>query len=279
MKIKVSIIIVHYKADLEFFNCLKSIKKNWPKFGLEIIVVDNDETPTIETRLKKEYSFIKYVKNYKNLGFGAANNIGAKLAKGEYLFFLNPDTEIYKNTIENLVQFLDKNKNAAVVAPTLMDENKKVFSLQGTEILTPLNAIFALSFINKYFPNNLIAKKFWLKNINKNNIRKVGVVPGTAFMIRKNIFEKLNGFDENFFLYFEENDLCKRIIDLDFENFMIPDSLVLHLWGRSTRFNPDRDKIFTQSRFYYFKKHFGLVWAIIVELFLNNKLKLKRLSI
>src|SRR3989344_8602955 len=109
MNSNVSLIIVSYKVKREIFNCIRSIIESKPKINFEIIVVDNDEKNTIEEDLKKQFPGVKYVKSSKNIGFGAGNNLGAKHAKGGYLFFLNPDTEVLEGTINNLYDFIISN--------------------------------------------------------------------------------------------------------------------------------------------------------------------------
>lgn len=97
----------------------------------------------------------------------------------------------------------------------------------------------------------------------------VDVVPGTAFMIRTSLFKKLNGFDERFFLYFEENDLCRRVQEQGLQCFITPYAQVIHLWGRSTKHNPDANKFYLQSRFLYFQKYYGVLAAHFVQFFLS----------
>ena len=179
MKPLVSIIIVKYKSEKYLEQCLKSInnQSQW-----EIIIVDNDQ---------------------KNIGFSAGCNQGAKRAKGKYLFFLNPDTIVQPGAIKNMVKFLDRYEKAGIVAPLILDKNKKPYQKQGTAELTPLAALFSFSWFIKFWPKNPWANRYWLADWNKKTAKEVAVVPGSALMIRKDVFEKINGFDENFFLYFE----------------------------------------------------------------------------
>lgn len=251
------------------FGCLEAIWELHSKLNCEIIVVDNDEKKSIEKELKTKFSWVKYIKSPGNIGFGAGNNLGVKHTKGEFLFFLNPDTKVLKGSIDRLLKFLLKNKNAGIVAPLLLDKNSRPYQLQGTQELTPFKAFFALSFVNKIFPNNPVSKRFWLSTWNKKTIREVDVVPGTAFLIRRDLFEKIGGFDESFFLFFEENDLCKRVKKLGYKIYINPASRILHFWGLSTKHGKNIDRVFSQSRFLYFKKHFGLLSAFFVHLILN----------
>jgi hypothetical protein len=182
---------------------------------------------------------------------------------------LNPDTLLYKGTIDELVKFLDKNRKAAVVAPNFFHKNKKLFKYQGSQELTPFRAIFALSVINKLFPNNPISRKYYLKDLDNKRIREVDSVPGSCFMIRKSVFDRVGGFDENFFLYFEEADIFKRIKELEYTIHMIPSAKVVHLHKKTTPRSKKTKKIFEKSRYLYFRKHFGLIKALVVEGFLR----------
>ena len=244
-KIKVTIVIVFYRDKNKLLKCLTSIKKSNIKLGYEIIVVNNS-AESLNLR------GVKHIKASKNLGYGAGNNLGIKSANGEYIFVLNPDTEILPRSIDKLVNFLNQNKKVAVVAPILLDSQGKPFSQIDDKELTPTIALFTLSFLGKFF----------LKLTPATTTQKVDAVQGSAFMIRKKVFVEADGFDENLFLFFEENDLAKRVRALGYQIFVNPDSKVIHYWRK----NPKLKKYFNKSRFYYFKKHYGLIWALIIEL-------------
>lgn len=275
-KVKLSIIIVHYKVKNELFECIKSIQKEQTKIPYEIIVVDNDERELIKGELKEKFPWVRYVKSPYNIGFGAGNNLGAKHAQGDLLFFLNPDTSVFPQAIDILASFLLKEKNIGIVAPLLVDNDNSIYSQQGSQELGVLQGIAALSFLNKLFPNNYISRKFFLAGWDKKNVKEVDVVPGTALMIKNEIFNKIGKFDERFFLYFEEFDICNRVKELGYKIYILPKAKVKHIWEASTKKAAfDVKKIFVQSRFYYFKKHYGLVSALIVEAFARfNKIHL-----
>lgn len=262
----VSIIIVHYHVEKRLFACLHSLYAQKTVYPFEIIVVDNDEKPHIEKKLIEAFPNVRYIKNEKNTGYSGGNNLGAKHAKGAFLFFLNPDTLFESSVLDQLASFLEVQNEVGVVAPLLLDENKKPYPLQGAQELTPIRAIFSLSSLQKLFPKNRIANAYWNKDWNKKNSREVDIVPGSAFLIRKNLFEKLHGFDESYFLYFEEHDLCNRVKVSGFKCVMVPSAKVIHFWGESTQ-KSDKNikKIFQKSRFYYFRKFYGLPVALLTE--------------
>lgn len=262
--VTVSIIIVFYNGIEALKKCLSHIRKYPPDFSYEVIVVNNGEEK-IETIVKKILTNAVYIKSHKNVGYGKGNNIGAKHSKGTFLFILNPDTYIQKGTIDKLCTFLQRNRNAAVVAPTLLYPNGTMYELQGTETLTPFSGIAAHSFVNTLFPKNPISQRYYLLNTLKSKVREVKTVPGCAFLIRKSIFSEVGQFDEKIFLYFEESDLGMRLQKKGYKLFIIPNANVIH--DHSFDNSLELKKYNKQSRFYYFKKHYGLVAALLVELF------------
>lgn len=272
-KVQVSIVIVNYRVEDEIIACIYSILKSNPKASIEIIVVDNDEKSKLKAKLKEKFKKVIYIKSQRNLGYSKGNNLGVKHSKGNFLFFLNPDTIVLPQAVDKLVEFLKKEKEAGIISPLLLDANDMPYQ-QGSRELGILQGLVALSFLNKLFPNNPISKKYFLCDWDKKNTKEVDVIPGTAFMIRRDLFNEIEGFDDQFFLYFEEFDLCKRIRKLGYKIFILPSARVRHVWGASTKKSDlNLNNIFRKSRFYYFNKHYGLIPAIFVDLFLRiNKI-------
>lgn len=263
--ITVSIIIVSFNDESFLLTCIESIIKN-TSISFEIIVVDNANLLSLKNKLHKLFPKVSYLATQENLGYGAACNIGATHAKGKFIFVLNPDTLLFNKTIENLTNFLQDHSDVGIVSPLLLDNNKIPYSKQGTEKLTPITAIFSLSRIHKYFPNNYIAKQYWLTSWDKKNPREVGVSPGTAMLLPNSLYKKLNGFDSNIFIYYEECDLCLRAMNLGYKTCILPSAKLIHYWGQSTpnaTLNRHRMKV---SRNYYMNKHFGPFWRSVVNI-------------
>lgn len=263
---KISIIIVNYRVKKFLFNCIELLYKSSYK-NIEIIVVDNDEVKKIKKDLKKKFPKVIYIESSENVGYGRANNIGAIRANGEYLFFINPDTEIHKDALRELITFFEKKKKTGIVAPLLLKKDGSVMEEQGSSLLTPMSAVRGLTFL-KNLPI-LGDKNYRHQKWDKKTIEEVDVVPGTAFMIKRKLFEKIGGFDDDFFLFFEEDQICRKVKELGFKNYIIPSAQVKHHWGESTKQNPKTDQIFKKSRFLYFKKNYGILKAVAVTSFLN----------
>lgn len=265
----ISIIIVHYKNEKDLFDCLDSLYGLKVSQSYEVIIVDNSENKNLQKPLlTKNYKNLQYISSPKNLGYGGGMNLGAKYSKGEYLFILNPDVVFNNDIISSLISKFKKHKRTGIISPLLYTTNNVIME-QGARELTPLRALIKLSFIEKLFPNNPISKDYWVKEWKDNSLKEVDSVPGTALIIKKQLFDEVRGFDENFFLYFEEFDLCKRIRERGYKIFIDPTSKLIHKWGTSTKLLKNRDEIFKKSRYYYFKKHFGFLKAITIESFLN----------
>jgi GT2 family glycosyltransferase len=161
---------------------------------------------------------------------------------------------------------MESNKSVAIAAPILIDSKGKTIQQITSKELTPFRYIFTYTFIAKLFPNNKVKTDILKRNSKTTKPYQVELVPGSALIIRKNVFDSLGGFDKNFFLYFEENDLCKRAINAGYKIYKVPDTKVFHDW-KPAEGNKKLKKVFEESRFYFFKKHFGEVPAYIVELF------------
>jgi GT2 family glycosyltransferase len=269
-----SIVIVNYKVREQILESIASIKNNLHKISYEIIIVDNEGDEILRNSLKS-YKEVKYIKSGSNLGFGGGNNLGVSKSLGEYILFLNPDTIVKKNSINKLLNFIKSDNTIGMVSPLLLNSKDKPFSTQSKNELTPINALFSFSLLRKLFPNKNIYNDPFFKKWDYKKPIEVEAVPGAALMIEKNLFNKVGGFDEKFFLYFEENDLSKRVRNLGFKLFVVPQAEVVHKVGQSTGKVKERDKIFKKSRRYFFRKHYGLLLSIFLEtLFSINKYSL-----
>lgn len=276
----ISIIIVNYKVKEKVLKSIESIYNSNPETRFEMIIVDNSRDSYLRKALVNKFPKVKYIKSKKNLGFGAGNNLGAKYAKGEYLFFLNPDTEVLGKTVDILYKFLEKNKEVAIVSPLILGKDKKPLDRQGYKELNFINGIFTFTYFRKKFPQFSISSFYSSDDWRKDPIKKVETVYGAALMIRAKIFNQVKGFDEDYFLFFEENDLSKRVRSLGYKLFINSNAKIIHEVGQSTKQLKERDEYFEKSRFLYFKKNFGILQACFFELVLKiNKYSILLLGI
>lgn len=255
MKTLLSVIIVTYNSSSHISRCLKSIKEKINS-EFEIIIVDNnssDDTLKEIERVKNEK--IKIIPQDQNLGFSMANNIGVKAAKGDILFFLNPDTEIEKIDVQSILDYLG-NTEIGIVAPKLIMDNGKVQP----------------SVMN--FPNvkNAILE-YWLGQKNKysqyapitDKPIQVEAVYGAAIFMKKTVYQSVGGFNNKYFLYFEDIDLCRKINKEGLKIIFYPDVIIRHSVGISSKTNPKTKALLVESA----KKYHGLIRHYLLYLILR----------
>ena len=242
--INMSIIIVNHNTREILKNCLNSIISNTKDINYEIIVIDNNSQDGSPEFIKKTFSEVRLIKNKENSGFGKANNLGASVTKGEYLFFLNSDTIIKDNSLNKLFFCAKKNKELGMIAPELLLKNgEKQEGAYGAEPTL----------------STLVFGKL-------TNSKRIDWLSGAALLIRKSLFEKIQGFDENFFMYFEDVDLSLRVRKLGYGLAICDEAKIVHLVGRSIKISQDRKRIYYASQNYFYKKHYGFLKYLIMKI-------------
>lgn len=244
-----SIIIVNYKSLAQLKICLRSISEKMAALEHEVIVSNNDTEPIQETL---PGSNVKLLEINRNIGFGSACNIGAREARGKYLCFLNPDTKIISSDFKKLPEKFEIDQRLGIISPKLLTEN-------GTSQHWSFGRDPTLW---QTIKNNLLPKK----NFSRDLPFEVDWVSGAALFIRKNLFEKLGGFDENFFMYFEDIDLCKRAKRLSFKISIFPEFKIIHSGGESFENKKTQKKYYYASQDLYFLKHFGKFSHFLLKL-------------
>ncbi|MCB0724855.1 MAG: glycosyltransferase family 2 protein [Ignavibacteriae bacterium] len=265
----VSIIIINYNQRDLVSECVKSIENNIHS-DYEILIVNN--TPEQDLRHLEEIATV--IPN-ANKGFSEANNLAAKEAKGEYLFFLNADTVVKNDSLKGAVEILDKEKVGAV--------GMKMYNADGT---------FQLSFWKENtFGNEKINKgseakfrqrdKEFIRKIENEHstVSKVDWVSGAAMLIKKDVFKEIGGFDENFFLFYEDADLCKRLKDKGYKIVFYPGSYITHYKGENVNEEFTGKTYFyaKKSQLLYYEKHNDLRDRVFLRIYLTVKFSFKYL--
>jgi GT2 family glycosyltransferase len=260
---KLSIIIVNYQSEQYLQKCLASLFRFNLGIDFEIVIINNDKKEKLD-KIKEEFSSIVLINSPKNSGFGAACNLGVKISQGDLLFFLNPDTEIL-NSFGPIINEFEQNLETGALGPKLLGENGKVQEWStGVEVS-----------LGDLIRNNLglpRSRKIWESLV----VKETYWISGAALFIPRTVFFEIGGFDENFFMYFEDNDLCRRIRKSGKKLFYFPKVTIRHLGGKSSQDLRKQKAIFFASQDYYFKKHFGLISVYTIKtlrsiaLFFNN---------
>ncbi len=263
--ILVSIIIVNYNSFDLLDKCLKSLIRFTKLKDYEIIVVDNNSTQGKIEDILNQYKGINLIKNSTNRGFAAANNQAIRIAKSEYILLLNNDTEFIEDTISKILDFYKKRNERLLIGCKLLNEDG---SLQPSvyQFPTILNIFSSNFFLYRVFPKSKRFNKYYLKELVIKEPIEVDVVIGAVIFCKKSDLMKLNGFDERFYFYAEETDLCKRFKDLGGKVIYYPNTAIYHKGGGATG-NNSWFKYKHQAIAYikYYQKHFtGINLALIL---------------
>ena len=229
----ISVIIVSFKSDHVIHKCIKSIDKS-----IDILVVDNSNNYEFKKNVERKYKNVKCILSNNNIGMGAGNNLAIKNLKKKFALILNPDVLLKKDTIKEIIEASKNIKSFAILAPISDQKENLNYKLENNEI----------------------------DKVDESSPFKVKSVDGFAMLLNIKKLKKIknfNFFDENFFLYLENDDLCKRIIDYKENIYVIPRSKIKHLGGKAV--NPkykneiefSRNWHWMWSKFYYNKKHYG----------------------
>ncbi len=261
--------IVNYNTKIHLKKCIASISKNPPKCSYEIIVVDNASKDGSKKFLKKiQRENIKVILNKKNIGFGAACNQIASAQKSSYILFLNPDVEVEKDGIDKLLNSLKGNKKVGVITGKLLfPDGSLQFSCRKSP--TILRVLFGReSVLRKIFPNNIISREFLMTDFDYNKIQFPDFIRGAVMLFKMDVFKKIGGFDEKFFLFFEDADICQRLKKMNYKIIYLPEAIFYHSLGESTKKQKIRTKITINiSMFYFIRKNMNYNFLLLSLLF------------
>ena len=228
-----TIVITTYRSEEKIENCLNSIDSD-----IRIIIVENSSNNKFKSDIEEKYKNVECILTKSNLGYGKANNIGLKKVLTKYSLVLNPDTILQKETLNNFFIFLNKNVNFALLGPS---QNENFSELEFSDLKS-------------------------------SNFFKVNSIKGFAMFFNMSKFVDIGFFDENFFLYLEEIDLCKRVKKIKQKIYVDENIRIFHYGGKSVNKSYSyetelvRNWHWMWSLFYYNKKHFNYFYAVILVL-------------
>lgn len=243
-----SIVIVSWNVQDKLFLCLKTLYLYNKKINFEVFVVDNNSHDDSAVMIKKHFPQVILIENKENLGFAKANNQAIKKAHSNNILLLNPDCEFIENSLEKLITFLSDHPDAEIVGCRLLNPDK---TLQPSvrSFPTLYTGIILFFKLHHIFSSKIILKKYLQVNFDYQKTQLVDQVMG-AFLFYK---KALGLLDENYFIWFEEVDLCKRSKRV----YFTPDINIIHYGGSSFAQvkTVNKQKYFYQSLLYYFKKN------------------------
>jgi GT2 family glycosyltransferase len=255
MKIVLSVIIVNYNGQLFLKDCLTSLYHHLNGIPFEIIVIDNYSIDQSNAYIKTNYPEIILLESPINYGFGKGNNEAVKHSKGEYLLLINNDTIVLDDLLPVLEKLISDN-SIGVIGINMLDKNKNYLPVAGN------------------FPTMI--NLFWMKKIQQNsnefktgkfskNTYEVDWISGSFLMIPKKVYNEVKGFDEAYFLYVEDVDLCRRIANNGYKRLFLPNYNYIHFVG----FNPSKNPLLVKGYEIYISKHFKGIQKTFISIALQ----------
>src|SRR6266849_8867400 len=232
-----SIIFVNWNSTAFLRECLKSIYARPFSFSLEIVVVDNDSPDKGIHAIKQEFPDVRIIERKVNLGFAVANNLGYRNSSGEFLLFLNPDTEVLGGSIEDLMETVKTIPDAGIVGCKLLNTNGSIQSSCIQTFPTILNQVLDIEVLQLRWPACTLWNLAPLFN-KSTSPASVEVISGACMMVRREVFEKAGLFSEDYFMYAEDLDLCYKVSRLGLKNYYVGCVEILHHGGKSSSQKP-----------------------------------------
>jgi GT2 family glycosyltransferase len=286
MNIDVTIIIVNYNTKDLLKDCLSSIYEKTVGLEYEIVVVDNASIDGSKQMVKNEFPDVKLIESKENLGFGRANNLGIINSKGKYIFLLNSDTILLNNAILIFYNYMEEhnsNESIGAIGGLLLDvKENPTFSFGEFP-----NTLSELRYIKRKIAEKILKTKPFNFSQFKNHLTiNVEFITGADLFIPKKVIEKIGLFDQQFFMYYEETDLQKRMADEGFRRLIIVGPKIVHLEGGSfsspSKLSYPNFSLNQKSLHIYMKKHFAgfdyVIFRIIMILLRSMIVFDRRLS-
>lgn len=274
--IDISIIIVNYNVKEFAANLLESLEKSKDRFRLEIFLVDNASSDGSVSYLKRRYPHVTYIENRDNTGFGKANNQAIRLARGTYTLLINPDTIVRQDTLKAMYGHMEKHPESGAAGCKMLNPDGTFAPESRRSVPTPMTALWKILGLTTLFPRNKRFSAYYLGGEDENKQGRVPVLSGAFMFFRTHVLKEAGGFDEQFFMYGEDIDLCYRIRQKGWEIDYVPDTSIIHYKGESTRKeNLDYVVTFNKAMYLFFRKHYSFGYTLFFRIFILSGIVLK----
>lgn len=254
---KISVVIVNWNSKDYVRKCLQSLRATCSDLLLQIIVVDGASYDGCEAMLRSEFPAVEFVQSSENIGFGQCNNLGVRVAKGEYLLLLNPDCEVMPGAIQALLSAYPTLTSAGLLGPRLLNTNNTLQKSCVQSLPTPLNQALDAEILRAIAPRLSLWGNY--KAFRSKAPVEVEAISGACMLVRTKLFLQCGGFSPEYFMYAEDMDLCAKMRRIPKRNYHVPEARVIHHGGGSSQRQPSTFSI-VQMRIAletYFRLHLG----------------------
>jgi GT2 family glycosyltransferase len=236
--IALSVIIVNWKSCDFLRKCVQTIEENTGNLNLEVIVVDNASYDGSGEMLAREFPSVTFIQNNKNQGYAYANNLGYQHSRGRNLLFLNPDTEVIGDALTRLTNVIETTPDAGVVGARLLNHDASLQMSCVQAFPSILNQVLDCDAFRHTFPkSSLWGIRALFENAGQPAV--VEAISGACMMIKRSVFESVNLFSTEYFMYSEDLDLCFKTARAGWNNYYVSDAAVIHYGGKSSKAKPE----------------------------------------
>ncbi len=236
---------------------LRSVRKASTKMEVEVFVVDNNSIDDSVKMVREQFPEVQLIANQENTGFSKANNQAIRIAKGEYVLLLNPDTVVEEDTFEKTVAFMDAHPDAGGLGVKMIDGKGKFLPESKRGFPSPKVAFFKTFGFSKIFPKSKTFNGYHLGYLDKDKVHEIDVLSGAFMLMRSSVLEEIGLLDETFFMYGEDIDLSYRIVKAGYKNYYFPETTIIHYKGESTKKGSlNYVRVFYNAMIIFARKHF-----------------------
>ena len=265
---QLSVVILNYNVRYFLELCLKSVTEALKGLEAEIIVVDNFSTDESCKMVKSKFPEVILIENKENFGFSKGNNIGVATAQGDYVCILNPDTMVAEDTFKILLDFAQSKSKLGILGCKLVDGKGHYLQESKRNVPTPIVSV------KKILGNS---KPYYANHLGENQTGEVDILVGAFMLMKRSIYNSLNGFDEDYFMYGDDMDFSYRVSKAGYQNYYNPSTTIIHFKGESTLKDKVYAKRFNEAMQIFFRKHFkpnffynAIIWSGIKAITLIN---------
>jgi GT2 family glycosyltransferase len=261
---KLSVVIVNYNVKYYLEQCLLSIERALAGMQGEVFVVDNGSVDGSVAYLRSKFPWVYYIENNENCGFSKANNKAIRLARGEYVMLLNPDTIVGEGVFRSCVEFLDSHPEAGGVGVRMLKEDGSMALESRRGVPTPWTSFCKMVGLGQLFPKSQLFGRYYMQYLPTDRPVEIDIMSGACMTLRMSALKKCGLLDEDFFMYGEDIDISYRIQKAGYKNYFLPVT-ILHYKGESTQKSSYRYAIvFHRAMLIFFKKHFRYNFGLFI---------------
>ncbi len=255
---KLSIVIVNYNVRYFLEQCLYAAQKAAAKVSSEIIVVDNDSVDGSCQMVEEKFPEVQLISNKENVGFSRANNQAIRIAKGEYILLLNPDTVVEEDSFLKIVAFMDRTPDAGGLGVKMIDGKGRFLPESKRGLPTPEVAFWKIFGFSRLFPHSKRFSQYHLGYLDNDQVHEIEVLAGAFMLLRRETLDKVGLLDEDYFMYGEDIDLSYRITLGGYKNYYYPETTIIHYKGESTKKGSiNYVRVFYNAMIIFARKHFS----------------------